>query len=405
MDENKELSFQDIMSIINGNISSNDILKFTNVVPTINDDGTFTVKPNKWTVRSKIILFPGDVLNLKTKIETTIGRAIVNKVLKIDPFGSFFEYDNNPIKINEFTNKVTVFLLKGDVTTDQMIKFFNNAVWLTRFSDMVIPSLSKTVLVTPKQSVELKDKLQKENGELIKNGDVSYITKVENPVLANVIENIKNDPSYSLFYTGKPSVGNNLKQSISTFSPIYNVTKGKFDIPEGNLLTGHDIKKYDSMANSNISGTYARNIQTQEGGSIVKTVYNAMNNLQTAEAGSDCKTTLYKQVRITKENKTLYLYNYMVEEGGLILLTPDNIDRYMNKVCYFRSALYCKWHKKFEICNKCCGELPYKINISTIGLLTSRLPFQMVKSSLKQFHNSTIQLTNYNIFDYMKIED
>lgn len=401
---NEEFSFKDILTIINGDITASIILRFTNVIPTVNEDGSFTVKPNKWTLHSKIILNPKDTINLNERIETTIGRAIINKLLKIDPFGDYFKYDNNPIFINEFIDEATSHLLKGTITTEQMIKLFNNTVWLTRFSDMVLPSLSKNILVTPKSTVELKKKLTEENKKMIENGDVAYVDKVEKPVLNDIIKNIKNDPSFMLYEVGKPSIGNNLKQSIGTFSPIYNSAKGKFDIPDGNLMTGHNPSLYDGIANMNIAGTYARNIATQQGGSSTKTIYNSMSNIKAGPVDSDCGTKKYKEVYLTKNNVFLYIWNYMVEGNRLILLTPDNNEQYLNKICYFRSALYCMYENRFEICNKCAGEIPYKTGLLSIGLLCSRLPFQMTKASLKQFHDSTVNLTNINPFEYMKIE-
>jgi len=403
MEENKELGFADVLSIIQGDISASDILKFTNVVPIKNEDGSFKVKPNKWTLNSKIILNPGDVVNVKTRIETTIGRAIANKLLKIDPFGDFFPFDNNPIVINDNSNKIIVNLLKNDITTDQMIIYFNNIIWLTRFADMILPSLSRTVLVTPKSTVKLREQLTEQYKDLIEKGDTSYVDKVEKPVLDDIVNQLKNDPSFMLYRTGKPSISNNLKQSIGTFSPIYNISKGKYDIPNGNLLTGHDPQMYDSIANMNISGIYARNIDTRDGGSIVKTIYNSMNMMKAGPKGTDCGTKKYKTVTLTEENKTLYIWNYIMEPGGrLILVTPDNINSYIGKTCSFRSALYCNYDR-FEICNICCGEIPYKTNLLAIGLLSSRLPFQILKSSLKKFHNSTVQLTGFNPFNYMKM--
>lgn len=403
MVNNNDLAFADILKIINGDITAKDMLLFRRVYPVAKGDGTFDMKENKWNIRSKIILKAGDVINLNETIETTIGRVIANKLLKIDPFGSFFKYDNKPLFINNFINEATTSLIRGEITTIQMIKLFNNATWLVRFADMLLPSMSQRILVTPKASLELKKKLIEENKQLIESGDPAYVTKVEIPVLEDITKNLKDDPSFSLYYTGKPSVGNNLKQTIGTFSPIYNAVKGKYDIPTGNLLEGHDPKVYDSIANMNISGTYARNIDTQNGGSIVKTIYNSMSTMKAGPENSDCGTTKFKIVKLTKDNKNLYIWNYLDDNGRLVLLTTDNIDKYIDKICKFRSALYCQYEKRFEICNKCCGEIPYKTNLRTIGLLSSKVPFMIMKASLKKFHDSTITLTDINPFEYMKI--
>ena len=371
----------------------------------VNNNG-FTVVKSEWTLQSKIVLNPGDVLNLTKKIETTIGRMIANRLLKIDPFGKFFEFDNSTLHISDFINRATGLLMSGEVTSEQMVILFNNAVWLTRFADMILPSLSKNILVTPKETVELKNTLMEEYKDAIKAGDVStFCDKVEKPLLLNIVKNLKDDPSYTIYTsTGKPNVTNHLKNCISTFSPIFNPTTGKFDISTGNLLEGHDVGLYGSMANMNINGTYSRAVDTQNGGAIVKSLYNSMCYIKAGIAGSDCNATIFKTVKLVKGNSKLYLWNYMVEGRGLVLLTPTNIVNYLGKICKFRSVLYCKYEVQYELCNKCCGEIPYKTNLLAVGSLCARVGFNFVKSSLKTFHDSTIKLTDYNPFNFMKIE-
>jgi len=401
--ENEKLSIFDIIDIVNGDISAKNILLFRRVYPVKRDDGSYEIKENKWNLHSKIILKSGDVANLNERVETTIGRAIANKLLKLDPFGKFFPYDNKSIFINDFINLATFHLIKGDVNTEQMTILFKNSVWLVRFADLILPSLSQKVLTMPASSKKLKAELIEKHKDLIKNGDPAYVNMVEMPVLEDIKKSLKDDPSFMLYYTGKPSIGNNLKQTIGTFSPIFNISTGKYDISTGNLLEGHDPKIYNSIANMNISGTYSRNIETQNGGAMVKTIYNSMSTMRAAPAGTDCGTTIYKNVELTNDNKNSYMWNYIFDNGRTILLTPDIINKYIGTICNFRSTLYCKYDSKFEICNKCCGEIPYKTNLLTIGLLSSRLPFQIVNSSLKAFHDSTISLTDINPFQYMKL--
>ena len=387
-------------------ITADDILSFTNVKATIKEGGGFSVVDSAWNLHSKIILNKGDVANLtEERIETTIGRAIANRLLKIDPFGTFYKYENHPLHINKFIDNATVDLMNGGITSQQMAKLFNNAVWLTRFASMILPSLSQKILVTPKASVALREKLIKENAAAIAAGDISYVHNVEKPVLNSIVNELKDDPSFMMYRLKKPSVGNHLKQTIGTFSPVLNPTTGKYEFPQGNLMTGLSSENYNILANMNIAGTYSRAVQTQDGGAIVKSLYNSMNTINAAPADTDCKTTLYKRVHLIDDLKKAYMWNYMVVEGGgLILLTPDNFSRFVNKICYFRSPLFCKYENRFEICNKCCGEIPYRTKLMSIGSLTSRVGANFVQLSLKSFHDSTIELVNLDPFGYMRIK-
>jgi len=399
-------SLSEIIEILNKDkITSSDILTFRRVVPENIEGGGFKVKENKFHFYSRIILKPGDVSNLDTEVETTIGRAIANRLLKIDPFGTFFKYDNKPMDINSFINTATTHLIKDELKASQIIKLINNTIWLVRFADMILPSLSKNVLVPPPGAVKLKKELLVKYKDLVDTGNVDFVDKVEKPLMEQIVREIQDDPSFVLYKSGKPSIGNNLKQSIGVFSPIFNPITGKYDIQTGSLMEGHNTEVYDSLANSNISGTYGRAVNTQEGGAMVKSIYNAMHTIQAAEKGTDCKSTKYKKLRLTKFNYKLYLWNYFYDKGVIKLLNPSNYQEYIGRILEFRSALYCMYDDKFKICNICSGEIPYKTNFNTIGLLSSKVGFNFVQSSLKSFHDSTVNLTEFDVFEYMKIEE
>jgi hypothetical protein len=323
--------------------------------------------------------------------------------LKIDPFGTHFKYDNKPTVINDFINVATVSLMNGDITSQQMMKMFNNAIWLSRFADMILPSLSQKILVTPKVSADLRVKLVKDNQDVIAAGDISYISKVEKPVMDSIVSELKDDPSFMMYTLGKPSVGNHMKQTIGVFSPVMNIETGKFEFPEGNLMTGLSSENYNILANINIAGTYGRAVQTQDGGAIVKSLYNSMNSINAGPKDSDCGSMIFKKVTLTSSNKKMYMWNYMYDNGRLLLLSPDVYSKYENKVCYFRSPLYCKYDGSNVICNKCCGEIPYRTNMMSIGSMSSKVGFNFVQLSLKGFHDSTVKIAKIDPFEFMKI--
>lgn len=399
-----DLSFKDVVEIFNKEeVTADDFLIFCKNKSVDDPKGGFKVIKSKWHIHSPITLMPKDVINLDSKVETTIGRALANRILKIDIFGDKFPYVNSPLNINEFIDEVTKEALIGTVTTAQVIQLLNSAIWLMRFLDMTIPSLSKVALQMPDSAKRLRDDLTEKYKAYIETGDIRYVKDVEGPVLQEVINVLSKDPSWMLYHVGKPDQGNHLKQTVGTFSPIFNPGTGKYDIPSGNLQSGHNPNLYDAMANMNIVGSYKRAVQTQDGGTIVKKLYGCMNPIKAGPDGSDCKTTLYKDVFLSKDNLKYYLWNYFVDGTKLILLTPKIAKDFMNKKMQFRSALYCKYHSPFEICNKCAGEIPYKTNLRSIGSTTARIGFNFVQLSMKAFHNSTIQLTDTDPFKYMKL--
>lgn len=82
-----------------------------------------------------------------------------------------------------------------------------------------------------------------------------------------------------------------------------------------------------------------------------------------------------------------------------MLLTPDNINSYIGKIVNLRSPMYCRDN---HICNKCAGELYYKMGIDNVGLISNVIGTSMTTLELKRFHNSSIKLKEINIFDYIE---
>ena len=101
-----------------------------------------------------------------------------------------------------------------------------------------------------------------------------------------------------------------------------------------------------------------------------KKLMSAFQTAQLDEKDSDCGSTGYIEVTLDKSNKGFFEYRYMIEGDKLVLLTPDNMNDYMNKEVKMRSPLYCKGQ---HICNKCMGDLYFKEDIQNIGTLTDRV--------------------------------
>lgn len=400
--------YEELLDILkrDTSITAKEVLSLTRVIATKNEnDNGFTVKENPFSIFTKIVLKKGDILNLKKdSITTTVGCAIVNKLLKVDCFGELFEYvDEDAMSIGKFNNQVTLELFKKTVTTTMVMKFYKNTYWLSRFADMAMPSYSRKILTTPKKSEKLRKELMIKHKDLVDNGDIAFVNKVENVVLDSIIKELDNDPSMILYSLGKPKKDNQLKQCISTLSPLLDPATGKFYMPDGNFSTGLDPKYLDKWANFNIVASYGRAVNTQDGGSMVKSIYNAMNTIVVDVHGTDCGSTRYKTVTISKFNSNMYIWNYFLENGKLRVLEPDIVSSYVGKQLKFRTALYCRHESKNKTCNICAGELPYIEEMTSIGNLCGRVGFNFVKLALKGFHDSTIKVYDIDPFKFMEL--
>lgn len=126
-----------------------------------------------------------------------------------------------------------------------------------------------------------------------------------------------------------------------------------------------------------------------------------MSAFQTAtldEPGSDCHSTGYIEIMLTDENKNFFTYRYILEDGKLVLLVPDNIKGYIGKTVKMRSPLFCTSEK---YCSKCFGELYYLLGIRNVGILANRIGTKLLNLSLKAFHDLTLKIVEISIDDYI----
>ena len=99
--------------------------------------------------------------------------------------------------------------------------------------------------------------------------------------------------------------------------------------------------------------------------------------------GSDCGTKRALDIHLTQSNKKDYMYRYIVlSNGSLLLLTPDNIDKYVGKTVKMRSPMMCIGKK---ICNHCMGDLYYKLGIKNAGLTASRVATTLTRLNINFF--------------------
>jgi hypothetical protein len=366
---------------------------------------TKKVENNPTNIYSEILLQPGDLANAKVKTQTNIGTILFNKVVLVDNFGDKFDFygDEKAIKLGNFISLYNQKLTLGQITTEELGKIYNSIVWLNRFMEMVMPGMSKNVLVPSKRVKALKQELYQKYAKEIAAGDEKvFVKEIQNVIMNEIDKDLENDPAKTLYDLKKPSKGNNLREMIGVFAPIKDISTDKFLIHTSCLEEGIKKDFYDYMINSNVTGTYGRAVATQNGGAIVKSIYDSMNNLMAADKDTDCGSKMYKKVTLTKDNKSYYQWCHFLNENGEIqLMKPDIIDRYLGKELQFRSPIFCNWEDRNKICNKCIGEIPYLTKLMAIGNLCGNIGFNFVQASLKGFHDSSVKLFEFKLEDWM----
>ena len=82
----------------------------------------------------------------------------------------------------------------------------------------------------------------------------------------------------------------------------------------------------------------------------------------------------------------------MVENGKLVELTSQNMDKYIGKEVKFRFSALCE--SKEGICSKCSGHLFNRIGLNEVGIAAYQICSIIKNKSMKAFHDGTVKVTN-----------
>ena len=110
------------------------------------------------------------------------------------------------------------------------------------------------------------------------------------------------------------------------------------------------------------------------------------------EPGSDCKTNRYIEYEVTAKNISQIMYSYVGGNNGeLTEITSENKDKFIGKKVKLRFASMCE--AKNGICNKCAGNLFYRLGIRNVGASTPQIPSKLKVLSMKLFHDDQLNFT------------
>lgn len=354
---------------------------------------------------------PKERFGLKKDVYTTIGIYIANLHLIIPRFKKIFGYINKPFdgKVLGFIeDKISDALYYDHITTDDMADYYNRVQWLGGNDKMsfLTPSITPALLKPPKAVIDKKNKLFKENKDELADtnpNNAVVASAIEKELVHDAEEYLKNQDGYENFASkSKIDIGNNYKTMNIMRGPLLNSYTGKYKVNKSEYNTGITKDEYASTADASVIGSYARAINTAKGGYLAKKSNQTLNAVMAAEKGSDCGTKMTLDVFIYPSMKNDYLNRYIVENGKLVELTIDNIDKYVNTTVHMRSVMYCKMKEPYY-CNMCLGNQPYLLGLEHFGLAISRIPNKLLTLSMKKFHDLTIKTSHINedtLFDF-----
>lgn len=330
---------------------------------------------------------------------TTIGIWVFN-IFLIRDFGFahlFNGYINENIRNSNFEdiNQTLIYALAEDkIETESYKQFLNYTQFLMPYETILSPNHTEKVLSCTKLIDKRKKELFKKYEKELEENAVVTAEKIEKELLAYAREILGDDPGLDVYDSDAGgSFGNNFKNMYimkgAVRDPDPNAKK-QYNIISSGLLDGVEADEYSLLANSLSAGPYSRSKKTELGGYWEKLFSAAFQTVLLDEPGSDCGSTKYIEVFLTKKNLPDFMYNYIIKSNGeLEELTSDNCDKYLNKKIKMRFSTFCK--SKTGVCNKCAGNFFYRRGGKNIGLATIQIPSVLKNKSMKAFHDGVIK--------------
>ena len=402
----KEITGEDLIEILN--LQPDDIcisLYEKYFFKTIDHDAKYQV--------NDYFKLPTKRFNTKREVWTTIGIYLMNLHLIQAKFANIVGYINEPFTgdvIKKIENILSNALYNDKITTDDMADYYNRVQWIGGHDklSLLTPSITPSLLKPPPGLMEKKKELFKKYEKELSpdNPDNALVaTKIEKELVDDAVKYLKEQDGFENFESkSKINIPNNYKTMNIMRGALLNSYTGQYQINESEYNTGIKKEEYASTADSAVLGSHARAINTAKGGYLAKKVNQALNAVQAGPKGSDCKTSKTHDVFIYKEMADNYLNRYIVENGKIIELTSENINKYIGTVVHMRSPIYCKMESPC-FCNICLGNQPYMLGLENFGLAINRIPNVLLNASMKKFHDLTVKtkkIDSGKLFDFIE---
>ena len=342
---------------------------------------------------------------------TTVGKLIWNKMYILrnpsiyEAIGWVDDIVSKKV-FNKLYKKLGYLLLEGTIDKAEFKRFAMTTQLTMPYVQFLSNSFTDTMLLSSTVMNKKKAELIKANKAAFDAKDIKVVDRVSKELLDYSKEYLKDDPSMDMFNSGGGGdFGNHYKNVYlmkgSTRSP--DPLKG-YDVITSNYIDGVSEEEYAALANTLAEGPFNRSKKTETGGYYEKMLLYSMQHLQLLEPGSDCGTKRYIEIHITDSNIDDVMYNYVIQGEKLVEITSENKDQFIGKTVKMRYSSMCE-AKNGCFCNKCAGNLWYRLGITKVGVITPQIASKLKNLLMKSFHDSQVQLTDMNVMEVFGFEE
>lgn len=336
---------------------------------------------------------------------TTLGLYFFNKLVTDRHFKDVTGYINVPItnsNLKKLYNLVSQARFDDKISQDDFYFLIDILEWLGGgdLAELLNPSLTTNLLILPPELKKLREDLFKKYEKEIETGDVNVGAKIEEELIKFGKKYFSQFPEWDNFASGaKMDYDNAMKTMTLMKGPILDTLTDTWKILKSNYNEGISKEEYPAFAGSSVFGVYSRALGVAQGGYAVKKFVATLQDIEAADDGTDCGTKDYLDIYLDPYFKNEFLYMNMVSDNGkLIMLLPENIDKYLGRRVKLRSPMYCKFDPP-KLCSKCLGLHPYKMNIKMIGLASTKIGSTLMNKRLKAFHVKKVYMYDVTVDD------
>lgn len=361
-----------------------------------------------------IVIGPEDSPFVKPNTVTTTGIYMVNKYIfePLKIFGYVNKTFDNKLR-KAVSSQLSLALMEDDVTREQVWEYIDRTQWLFggTAAHILNSSLSSNILNLPPKARKEREKLLKDNKERVESDDPQIAAQIGEEVTTTALQEMRkvNDPAMAIFDSGcGVDPYNNYRTMFVMKGPIKDNTglsPTGYKTVTSNYNDGLSKEDLPKIADSIVTGAYARAIATADSGYSAKKYNSRYQRARLAPRGSDCHTTEYVEYEVNDSNiKDFQMYHYIMEDSKPKLITPKNAKEYLGKVVKLRTPSCCKMKEPFY-CNVCYGDRAYRLGIENVGNTFQIAAGSLLNSSLKSSHDITIHYYQISLDDIFRYEN
>lgn len=342
----------------------------------------------------------------KEPFDTTVGIWVFNKVFIEEDLNKLFGYINKEVDkkvLKYIDSEMGYAIMEDDFDVEGLSRYIMKQQFYMKFVSVLAPGFTDDLLVINKKIEKKKIELITKYRNELAAGDAEVMEKIEKELIKYAQDILADDPSSDIFNSGtEADWKNNFKNMFISRGANKDPDPDKgYNLIMSSYMDGIKKEEYAALANTLVAGPYSRAKKTEIGGYWEKLFLSALQHITLDDPGSDCGTKDTITITLDKDVLEDMMYSYVQEGNNLVEITRKNKDKYLGKTVKMRFSSMCKSKKNGCICNKCMGNMPYRLytdsvnekNIKNIGCATPQLASKIKLINMKAFHESLVTFT------------